>query len=301
MLPPIHKRNFTPRWCDFSWQPKPLPAIKVRIYQGYLEVAEPFTENSPIVKDAQSYFGLGQFFSRFTESDGCFGFGSNLAPVIYHRDFFDIYFPFPDCQMESGVSCESCGLGRRWGARACEECGGRGRQVITNEDLAYQTAVPISILLSWLRSPRRDTRSREPQLFSLTTSLMKNQCGGTSIHGEMSGLVREYLRMLGEGNQIPEVLAATKEAYFRMSGKRSYQDNCFQAMVLEGGRFTIEVPGNAVGVTAAPSSNSKPGEGCRLDSHNMDDAPIAQLAILAGLGALHDEARRWLHKKMRGA
>ena len=295
MLPPIHRREFVPCWYELSWQLKPLPEILIRVHRDFVAASDPLLAWSPIVEDLREAFDLEPFSQR-VECNGYFGFGSNPNLITQRGDFLEFAFPVPDCQSEPGTICQSC----RWSGKKseCEECGGTGNEILVSQDLAFQVAAPLHLLFSWLRYPEKGTSSTEPQLMSLSTALIKEQCGGVSVNGEFSPTMGRYLQALGEDAQMPAVIAAAKAAYYRMSGRRSYLEGLFEAFAWGGGRFKIDLPGNALGI-CTDSSAFKPGEGQKLASHNMDYSPVYQLAILAGLGALHDEARRWLHA-MRG-
>ena len=117
---------------------------------------------------------------------------------------------------------------------------------------------------------------------------------GGSLGGEFSIPLCEWLKSFEERTQFPEIIEAMQTAEKKMFGKISkYAGYGFRAYILHKGGIAIDIPGNATGIYNPPEDYFDPQRktGCKLKCHNID-TPMQQIALLAGLAALHDRARR---------
>lgn len=109
--------------------------------------------------------------------------------------------------------------------------------------------------------------------------------------GDFSFLLVNWLKTIKETDSVlPLVRNAAMDAYSKMDGRKPDVFNEYHfRTILQKGRLIMDCPGDACGVY--PNEWVEEDNGYKFACHNVD-SPMQQLTLLAGLAALHDEARK---------
>ena len=124
-------------------------------------------------------------------------------------------------------------------------------------------------------------------------TVTKSNIHGGSLWGDFSSLIINWLRKTNETHSILSSVRKTAiDAYTKMDGRKPdiFHDYDFR-IALKNGRLIMDCPGNACGINPDEEWGEKDDRGYKFSGHNVDN-PMQQLTLLAGLAALHDEARK---------
>lgn len=245
----------------------------------------------------------GEFVTDVTKQ---WGFDGAFYPPVQH-DFFaqavippegftTFRIPIPCVHVETNRVCPTCGGTARNEdlGRECLSCDGYGRE---NEghwwelDKIAATMALLSFML--LDNPLSESLTginKGRQLLSLLTPFSRDLF---SVSGTVSPTMFSWFRNNGRRN-LNEVRAVMEEVWLHMFPRhRSLSELGFQARINEGGQLILVVPGNATSVYIDQDdiARSGQGEGAMLQCSNVDSR-AQQLALMAGLAAVCDVARR---------
>jgi hypothetical protein len=275
-----------PVWYELGWQEGTRPAILLRIEERTLEREfEPLErlmrEEAERMKTALKFdlarrTGFGEMFIERTGSEG---------------GFAEFRFPIPDLRGKAGP-CFACnGTGRNSiMERTCELCRGRKRHRSCDWGKGRRATRTLGSFLELLRFPEKETKSARPQLLTLQVYAIDGQdMHGFPLGGEMGIPLVRWLASYPERMRLDVCAAAMEAAYERMLGKQRHA--AYRAWSEPDGRFHMDVPGNCACLGSMDFHAAKDGSGASFSSHNVD-GPWQQLALAAGVAALHDLARK---------
>ena len=176
-------------------------------------------------------------------------------------------------------------------------------------------AATIHILTNFLmRVPEKEINDSLPQFMCVTTACCRNKLGGHGGHitGELNKDVKRYLvnHYRTKGSKLSIVLKALLRAAEVLSGKKKKAEkNIYWAEVRsETGFLSIDCPGNSCGLNTEETDEAyfllKKGMkeedfGMDLICHNVDDV-LQQIVLLAALGALSDEVKKYYLNSRNG-
>jgi len=135
-----------------------------------------------------------------------------------------------------------------------------------------------------------DTFASQSQLMTVQTITERGI--GAPLGGKISIPLRQWLSSMKGENTIPEMVKAMKTTYGRMCGLKTVKSlsHEFNVVIQDAGALFTECPGIACGIDCNPLYMQEK-EGYEFSCHNVDSS-TQQLTLLAGLAALHDQARK---------
>ncbi|MEK7120809.1 MAG: hypothetical protein AAB840_01840, partial [Patescibacteria group bacterium] len=156
----------------------------------------------------------------------------------------------------------------------------------------------LTLLLTWLKYPKFETSSKNPQLLVISTNTAREMYGG-SISCELGSDVLNFLKNRQSGT-IEAMLSAMKSTWSVIDGGlRDYHRNEFSAYTQgANGWLNISCPGNACGLSPDSDISSSYLLGYTLTPHNTD-TPDQQITLLSSLASLHDLIREDLAENSR--
>lgn len=286
-------RDDLPCSYELSWQEKP-PAIILRVHKDFIANAPDIPNNAPIIKNfMESKFGFERFCTNFK---GNFGFDDAFQLGGETDEFVEFVAAIPRVEKETGKPCPSCnGSGKDglFGNEKCRHCNGEGKEWRLYWKPAYAISASFTLFTVLARFPEKETSSSLLQLLTVHTVTEKEINGG-AFNGEFSRPLTSWMRELAKQENSPEavkkVIQTMKNAHRAMFRLKDFHKFSFRANIGDGGRFHADCPGNATGIDPLDSPFNE-SEGYKFCTHNAD-SPMQQITLLAGLTALHDEARK---------
>lgn len=288
-------RKDIPWWYELSWDDLNA-AIILRVHRDLLAGLRdtglvPMTEEQPIVADfIRQHRGL-EFDGSF---EGAFGFGSCMQLAGAGEESVNFAIKLPTVE-SLGDTCDRCGgTGLEDGIR-CLRCGGRRRKIIYDWSLANAIATSLHMFFtvsSLHIGNGGETSAGFPQLLTLQVA---DSSHGNSLGGFYSRALIQWLATLGREFQLPGIADAMRLAHDRMFLPSAGPDFGERALAeRESGRFYMRCSG---GASASYVYGSICGDsGCEFSCHSVDNR-VQQLTLLAGLAALHDQARREMQRE----
>jgi hypothetical protein len=282
-------RENIPCWYELSWRAVE-PAIILRVHRDFIKNTGPIPDNQWMVADLKQKLGSTNFIGNF---EGNFGFDDAFFRVGEIEEFTNFEVPIPLIRKERGVCRECKGSGKdEFGD--CLRCMGEGKEYSFDWKSAYAISASFTAFSMWSRFPEKETSSLLPQLMTVQTITHEGSHGG-SLDGEFSIPLCNWLKQLEERTK-PESLETVVEsmwsAHTQMFNRpKLYPKYHFRAYIHDGGRITLDCPGDACGIYIPPEGTWREGRGREFSCHNVD-GPMQQITLLAGLAALHDKARR---------
>lgn len=283
-------RENIPCWYELSFQNLNPAVIALRVHNDFIKNAKPIPDNQWMVAGLKQEFGFTNFVGNF---EGNFGFDGAFFRAGEIEEFAKFEVPIPLIRKERGICRECKGLGKdEFGD--CLWCMGEGKEYSLDWKPAHAISASFTVFSMWSRFPKKETSCPLPQLMTVQTITQAESHGG-SLSGEFSIPLCDWLKQLEE-KANREVLEAVTEAmwsaYTEMFNRpKLYPKYQFRAWIHDGGRLTLDCPGDACGIYIPPESTWREGRGREFSCHNVDN-PMQQITLLAGLAALHDKARR---------
>jgi hypothetical protein len=280
-------RENIPCWYELSWQSSP-PAIILRIHQKFIKSFESkvkLTLATPIVESFMSEFDFFSFNGDFGKN---FGFNQVFKRGKAEGNFIEFIIDIPVIKKEVG-KCESCnGLGQDLSIYSkCFFCGGSGKKFGHDWLAAYAISATFSTLFVILYDSRTDTGSSFCQLLTLKAATLRDS-NGCSLDGDYGIPLVSFLRSFNHDSDVLEMIEAMKVAHNHMFGCLNY---VFGATVSREGWLNVNCSDSRVGLNPIFGSSLEKDRGYHFESHNVD-TPVQQIALLAGLAALCDLARK---------
>lgn len=276
-------RDEPPCWYELVWNQKVAsPAFRIR-HEALAQSAD--LPNARIVRALSEKFG----FERF-ESDAdspVFGFNSSCSRIAGADGFAEIGINLP--YLREDKKCDMCGgTGRdkEYGGE-CNFCSGTGKSYRIDHGRIFPIAATAQVLTTLLAEPVK-AECAVKQIMTVKTSFDTGLHGG-SLGAGISKALAEWIR--SEPEDVARLAAqAMHMAYRKMMGEdgRSRMGE-FRSVAHPNGHIHLSCPGNACGLD--PELYSSEDRGYELAPHNVD-TPWQQFTLLAGLAAIHSEARR---------
>jgi len=230
----------------------------------------------------QKEFGLGNFHDTPDQ------FGFDPHPFQRHRlseELVEFLLPLPAIERPTGEKCTEC----RGDEEFCVHCRGDGTVSALSWESAHAAASSLAMFSQWLE-PWNDTEtsSTSPQLIQLRSYVRQ---GSAPLGGYYAIPFMQWLARYPVHTQFSEASAAMVEAYsFMFDERRDFMLRRIEAKLLHPGYLILDCPGDACGLHMSDHGNTS-SEGAEFTCHNLD-SPAQQITLLAGLAALHDQARQ---------
>lgn len=283
-------REDIPCWYELSFR-KTKPAIILRVHRDFVKSKKIIPENNWTVVDFKKQFGFSSFVGSF---DGNFGFDNAFICEGEKEEFVEFIVEIPKVRKKTGRVCEHCkGSGKDDYSDGCLSCDGKGEEYIYDWNKAQAISASFTVFFNFSHFPEKETSSSLIQLMTVQTITLKESHGG-SLDGEYSIPLSNWFRQLeqrGKSEPLEAAVEAMWSIYKKMiNWPRLYPRYLFRAWVHDGGRITLDCPGDACGIYIPPEGIQDESRGRKFSCHNVD-TPAQQLTLLVGLAVLHDKAR----------
>ena len=283
---------------ELSWDRK-TPAIIIKMHRFFVESCS-VSPRAPNVSYFLREFGFSAFdcFKANLFGEQLFGFDGAFQKIGEEKDFIIFEARIPQVKKQLNEACHECNgskQDRNLEREKCLYCNGTGRENIMDWKPVNAISATFTVFLSLasLRCYKKDrTSCALPQLLTVETITEKKMHGG-SLGGVYSIPLVGFLSSFDEDTEIVEMTKAMIKAWDKMFGKTDkYQRHSFWAKVAyKNGWLNVSCSGDACGLHPVDNWGSTPGEGYKFSCHNVD-SPMQQIALLAGLAALCDKARK---------
>ena len=282
-------RENIPCWYELSWRTVE-PTIILKVHKDFIKNTGSFPDTHWMAANLKQQFGFANFVGNF---EGNFGFDNAFIRSGGTEEFAKFEVPIPLIRKKKGV-CRECKGSGKDEVGDCLYCMGEGKEYFFDWKLANAISANFTVFFMHSRFPKKETSCPLPQLMTVQT-ITQAEIHGGSLSGEFSIPLCDWLKQLEE-RADQEVLEAVTEAmwsaYTKMVNRPTlYPKYQFRAWIHDGGRLTLDCPGNACGIYIPPESTWREDRGRKFSCHNVD-IPMQQITLLAGLAALHDKARR---------
>jgi len=295
----IMKHNI-PCWYELSWRPE-LPAIVLRVrkdFAEYISESTKLSDETPAVAELAERFRFKKFDADLRSK---FGFDDAFEPAKDDGDFFSFVIRIPCVRHFTENPCRMFSTSGKLGHSEECVCGGTGKDYEYRQKPLFAISASLAVFSFFARYGYQPsefvTSASKPQILLFTLSADTGM-HGSYINGEYSiALIRWLRTSLFTSRErepvIRTVRNASISAHRKMCGMvMEFEDFEFRIALHGDGEFHISVPGDACGIDPGYryTRYSIDSEGYEFSGHNVD-SPIQQIAILAGLSALHDSAR----------
>ncbi|MEK7629624.1 MAG: hypothetical protein AAB394_03880 [Patescibacteria group bacterium] len=291
-------RQDVPCWYELSWQSEP-PAIILKIRKDFVDHIKStfpdFGENSGIVQSTKEALNLGVFNPDFSSF---FGFENALGVAKDDGDFFSFAINLPCVRVSTSMVCLHCKMMGEID-KDCLLCDGTGKEMAFDQRPLWAITASLRVVcaVGYVDYPFLEffTKSDRSQLFIFSLATERDM-NGSHVTGEYGKNLVQWLLELSQNEENMEAILgritkAICEIHKQMHGRLSnFEEMDIRAYVHNGG-FHISVPGNACGIDPSHHLTDRDEGGYEFCGHNID-SPLQQLSIIAGLAALHDEARK---------
>jgi hypothetical protein len=257
---------------------------------------EKIPAEAPIIKHFQKQFNLDEFKLDWDES---IGFGGCLKHRGRVNNFLELKLDVPQVEIWNGKECRFCqGTGKDSvfeDGSVCRYCYGQGKEREVQWRVIRGISATLTILSAFLSFSEVDAQSDTKQLMTINTAC-ENDFGGGGVSGAFSVCMVNWMASREQGT-VKDMVEAMKAAWARMfiREKNSLANYSFRASLEHGnGWLNVSCPGNASGLNPDHVSTFE-NRGYQWGPHNVD-SPMQQLALIAGLAALHDLARKEMTK-----
>lgn len=297
-----------------------VPAIAVRVHKESM-ARWPSLNGTPIVSHFLKSFGFSRFEDGSNGSD--FGFEGVFKRIADEKEFVAFEVAVPAVKKRVKLVCSLCSgdgkslfgkclkcKGQGQADKMCPECGGSGKDDIAGvclfcdgkgkeEHIDYQLAYAISASFTLFfeltaLQMRKDeaTSCSFSQLVLVDTITERKQHGG-SLGGTYSVPLSRWLSLFEPDTEIAEMTQAMVYVWEKMFGRvDKYEGYKFYSKIAcKNGWLNVSCPGDACGLHPADHWGPDKEMGYKFACHNVD-TPAQQIALLAGLAALCDRARK---------
>lgn len=277
-----------PCWYELGWN-KESKSLILRVHKKFAKEANGFSSDDLIVWSYKREFNLLSY-SDF--SGDYFGFDNAFRKCEEKGEFVEYEIKIPNLGTE--INCDYCsGFGKNFFDEPCPICHGSKKKIFYDYKTAWAISASFTIffkLAYFGRSMR--VSSQQFQLFEIETVIERNTVGnGNAIYGWFSEKMTKWLRSLKNSSLAENIILTMKTANSQMFNGMNgiFESLQFDANIGKKGRLILKCPGDASGIYPLPNDHGK--EDYIFGSCNMDSS-VQQITILAGLAALHDEARK---------
>jgi len=179
--------------------------------------------------------------------------------------------------------CKECGGEKEREGMACLYCNGKGLEYVVKHDDVNALSASLAILFLSLNAMKGEIPGSLDRQFMEITLTARRGCFG--ICGIFGSLVVRWLR--ARQGHVFEMETAMRRAYDHMfEGNRSFGGQCEAKITDRNGWLNVTIPGQGCGLVPNMTGFGR-HPGYEFSDHNVDNAG-QQLALLAGLAALHD-------------
>ncbi len=290
------ERENMPCVYELSWDGE-TPAIIVKVHKDFVRSCS-ISQRAPIVLSLMKEFGFSSFSGDLNRES--FGFDGAFQRVGADGNFAIFKIVIPVVKKQSGQACDRCGgTGKDEfefiNGGKCLMCEGTGKETVFDWKSAYAISASLTVFFSVtsLKFNKKDKTSCSfPQLITVETATIKDMHGG-SLWGVYSVPLANFLSSFQPDTEITEMTEAMVGVWQKMFGQvDKYEKYNFYAIVAsENGWLNVNCPGDACGLHPADSMGCEPGRGYKFSCHNVDN-PMQQIALISGLAALCDKARK---------
>ncbi|KKQ48379.1 MAG: hypothetical protein US68_C0035G0003 [Candidatus Shapirobacteria bacterium GW2011_GWE1_38_10] len=277
------RRNNVPCWYEISLGEK-AKYLQLKIHQDFIRDSKNQLGNDHLIEVLKERFNLGEFGTDFSENIGFGKIFNNEGKDEKGMIVFQAEIP-----KLGNITNKKCELCRGHDGLPCWNCYGTGKEITTDWNTARNFSASLTILTSYLAQPSIKTSANFPQLLTLETKTEHDQHGG-SLWGVISLKLHNYINSLDTPslNKIsaPAMVASYQKMFFDASFLKRY----FFAEKLENGGLALDCHGDRSGIFPDTGWHNN-NEGYEFTCHNID-SPMQQIALIAGLAALHDAARK---------
>ena len=293
----ITKENIS-CWYELSWNDK-RRAIMLRINEDFVKKAGNISEEFPIIIGFKAEYKFNSFKGNFSSESEYFGFDRSFKNNGLDKNFIEIEVELPILRKKSDEPCGFCnGTGKNiiFPDEVCRICKGRGDSYFYDWGKAFAISATFTTLFLFFNYPNFQINSGLKQLMTIETVTIRDVHGG-SLGGDFSALLVNWLRKMKleeSRNLLTLVRKASINAYTKMDCRPLDTFDRYDFRIqMNNGRLIMDCPGDACGIHPSDSSdwNGYDGMGYKFSCHNIE-SPMQQLTLLAGLAALHDEARK---------
>ncbi len=296
--------NILPCWYELSWQEKP-PAIILKIHKDFLADFPELEPENPVIQHFIKEFNFTSWAGDLKSNT--YGFDTAFTDGVEKESFqqFSVLLPVMRRQVDKPcVTCKGTKINPLDENETCPSCEGSGFRYEYDSKLASKISATFNRFFTFADEPEKDTSATVPQLMTVENRT-ERKLGGYGISGKFDIPMVQWLssRFIPQANiytALPEVSLAVKTAYkhmlkepFYTNGMKAREDDYhFRAEIrTQNGGLMIHCPGDRAMLYTLESFDAPVKNGHQFGSHNID-SPINQIALLAGLAALHDLARR---------
>lgn len=287
-----------PCWYELSWRAEP-PTIVLRLHRDFIAGAKVISLEELIVREFMKEFRFTNWNGDLTRN---WGFEDAFVRQGEKEEFVEFWVNIPKVKWRTAEPCERCdGTGKdpHFEDEKCFSCDGSGKAYAMDWKIAYAISASFTAFSNLVNYPEQETRAAVPQLLTVQTVTRQESHGG-SLGGEYSIPLARWMASLGEGTKMTEMVEAMKAAHRRLFDDEKFDLHCssFKASIdYEDGWLNVSCPGEECGLNPEYGEDMamRKKRGYKFDCHNVD-TPMQQLTLLAGLAALHDQARREIGK-----
>lgn len=286
-------REDVPCWYELSWEGKS-NSIILKIWEGYIKDNTVDFDKAFIVSSLKENFQFKKFYADFYGDN--FGFEKSFKNDGIKDGFLNFKTCLPVVRMKDDKPCGYCnGTGQNslFEDEKCLFCEGNGFPFLYKWEEAYALSATFTLIFTYLGISEKESNSKRPQLITVSTITDKEMHGG-SLSGQFSiGLVSWMRSIKNPKNLLSSLKKAAIKSFKKMDMRSNDPDNFYDHQFrvrLDNGRLIMDCPGDACDIHPETWREGD-DEGYSFSCHNVD-TPMQQLTLIAGLAALHDEARK---------
>jgi len=272
-----------PCWYEISWK-KEIKSLELKIHPDFIQNSRYKLGKNRLIEVLKERFNLGEFGADFS---GDIGFGKIFKNAGRNEKGMIIFQA--EIPKIGNVTDKKCGLCKNHRELPCWNCYGTGREFETDWSIARNFSASLTILTSHLTQPGSKTSANFPQLLTLETKTDYDQHGG-SLWGVISLNLHNYIKSLDTSSLNEICTSAMVDCYQKMFIEASFFRHYFSTEKLKNGGLALNCHGDRSGIFPDTGWHNT-NEGYEFECHNID-SPIQQIALIAGLAALNDSARK---------
>ena len=282
-----------PCWYELSWNQKKC-AFLLRVSADFLESSDHIADFSPGIVELQEMLDLGEFEGNLRKN---FGFENAFLRIGNEGEFIEFSVEIPELQTALKKNCFYCkGTGKNENLQSeCYFCQGTGNEIIYERKKAYAISASFNAFFNLMTVLNKPTSSPLPQLMILMTATFKTDENACLMYGKIGKKLCHWFSYLGMETKFPESEKAMETALNRMLNLERFDKKDFHAEIEDDDCWLeLHCPReDHTGICRVLPAGKiiKKRRGYDFISRGVDN-PAEQIALLAGLAALHDKARK---------
>lgn len=282
----LAKLQEVPCWYELSFLDHNPPVLVLKIRKEFL--AENILRRSTLeVERLQKEFGFGKF--EFSRSKG-FGFKWSFKAVGERDRFAEFAVTVPQIESTVPVGCIDCnytGVDVLNSLEKCKSCRASRKKLQIDMHKAREISGSLAVIMRFLAKGKNQTQSESKQLLTLLLVCRKGM-GGGEINAQFSSGLEKWLISQPHGvlDKVSQAIVKAWDRLYLNTGKVRL-DGCL-GRITSSKSLLLTCPGNCEWIYPPSEPEFLEEEG---DADTVD-TPAQQIAILCGLAALHDLARK---------